>query len=89
MPLANSRTLQRPHRFRHTFARVLLEKGVSVSDVAELLGDDEETVRLQYSAWIKERQERLTRVLVGACADKPKLVGIRGGRAQAACCRRV
>jgi len=54
-----------------------------------LLGDDEQTVRLHYSAWIKERQERLTRVLVGACADKPKLVGIRGGRAQAACCRRV
>jgi integrase len=30
-----------PHRFRHTFARVLLQRGVPVSDVADLLGDDE------------------------------------------------
>jgi integrase len=28
-----------PHRFRHTFARILLERpGVTVRDVAELLG---------------------------------------------------
>ncbi len=34
------------HRFRHTFARILLQQGdVSIRDVAELLGDTEETVR--------------------------------------------
>jgi integrase len=30
-----------PHRFRHTFARLLLQKGVPVADVADLLGDYE------------------------------------------------
>ena len=72
-----------PHRFRHTFARILLEKpGVTVRDVAELLGNTEEMVRQHYSAWVVERQERLTRILREAFDDKPKptLVGIKGGR---------
>jgi integrase len=55
-----------PHRFRHTFARILLEKGVPVADVADLLGDDEKTVRDHYARWVPERQARLTRILRGA-----------------------
>jgi len=43
-----------PHRFRHTFARILLQKGVPVADVADLLGDDEETVRDHYARWVPE-----------------------------------
>jgi integrase len=69
-----------PHRFRHTFARILLERtNVTVRDVAELLGDTEEMVRRHYSAWVKERQERLTKVLKEAFDDKPrpKLVVLR------------
>lgn len=69
-----------PHRFRHTFARILLQKGISVADVAELMGDDEDTIRTHYAAWVPERQERLTRVLQDAFGDRPKLVGISGGR---------
>jgi integrase len=62
-----------PHRFRHTFARILLQKpGVTVRDVAELLGNTEDMVRRRYSAWIPERQARLTKVLQDAFADKPK-----------------
>jgi integrase len=61
-----------PHRFRHTFARILLQRdGVTVRDVAELLGDTEEMVRKHYSAWVPERQARLTKVLQDAFADKP------------------
>jgi len=30
-----------PHRFRHTFARIILQRGVSVRDVAEVLGNSE------------------------------------------------
>lgn len=30
-----------PHRFRHTFAPILLQRGVPVAVVADLLGDDE------------------------------------------------
>jgi len=68
-----------PHRFRHTFARVLLQRGVPVADVADLLGDDEKTVREHYSRWVPERQARLTKILKDAFDDRPrpKLVSIR------------
>jgi integrase len=69
-----------PHRFRHTFARILLQKGVPVADVADLLGDDEKTVGSHYSRWVPERQARLTRILQEAFSDKPKLTAIKGGR---------
>jgi integrase len=61
-----------PHRLRHTFARILLQKGVPVADVADLLGDDEKTVRDHYARWVPERQERLTRILKDAFSDRPK-----------------
>lgn len=71
-----------PHRFRHTFARILLQRGVPVSDVADLLGDDEKTVREHYARWVPERQARLTRILQEAFDDKPKpkLVAMPAGR---------
>jgi integrase len=61
-----------PHRFRHTFARILLQRGVPVADVADLLGDDEDTVREHYARWVPERQARLTKILKDAFDDKPK-----------------
>jgi len=61
-----------PHRFRHTFARILLQRGVPVADVADLLGDDEKTVREHYSRWVPERQARLTKILKEAFDDQPK-----------------
>ena len=61
-----------PHRFRHTFARILLERGVEEADVAELIGDTVEVVRRYYSKWIKGRQERLTGILKQAFADRPE-----------------
>jgi integrase len=61
-----------PRRFRHTFARVVLQRGVSVRDVADLLGNSEPMVRKHYAAWIPERQARLTAILKDAFADKPK-----------------
>jgi len=62
-----------PHRFRHTFARILLQKpGVTVRDVAELLGNTEEMVLRRYSAWVPERQARLTKILQEAFDDKPR-----------------
>ena len=61
-----SRKRPTPHRFRHTFARILLQRGVPVADVADLLGDDEKTVREHYSRWVPERQARLTKILKDA-----------------------
>lgn len=71
-----------PHRFRHTFARILLQRGVPVADVADLLGDDEDTVREHYARWVPERQARLTKILKDAFDDKPKpkLVSMPGRR---------
>ncbi|MGE0705198.1 MAG: tyrosine-type recombinase/integrase [Vicinamibacterales bacterium] len=71
-----------PHRFRHTFARILLQKGVPVADVADLLGDDEATVREHYARWVPERQARLTKILKDAFKDQPKpsLTVLPGGR---------
>jgi integrase len=71
-----------PHRFRHTFARILLQRGVPVADVADLLGDDEDTVREHYARWVPERQARLTKILKEAFADKPRpqLVAFPRGR---------
>ena len=68
-----------PHRFRHTFARILLERGVPVADVADLLGDDEDTVRTHYNRFVPSRQVRLTNILRDAFSDqpRPKLVAIR------------
>lgn len=68
-----------PHRFRATFARILLEKGVPTADVAELIGDTEAILLKHYARFVKERQTRLTRILQEAFADKPKhkIVAIR------------
>jgi integrase len=62
-----------PHRFRHTFARILLEKGIPVGDVAELIGDTEEVVRRYYAKWMPSRQQRLSRILQEAFEDRPRL----------------
>ena len=68
-----------PHKFRHTFVRILLERGVPVADVAELIGDTEQVLRRSYAAWIPGRQDRLSRILQEAFADRPKgkIVAIR------------
>ena len=71
-----------PHRFRHTFARILLERGVPVAAVADLMGDTEQVVRNSYNRWVPERQAALTKILKDAFSDKskPKLVGFKGGK---------
>ncbi len=61
-----------PHRFRHTFVRVQLQRGVRVDDVAELIGDTPEMVRRHYARWVPERQERLTAILRDAYEQSRK-----------------
>ena len=64
-----------PHRFRHTFARILLQKpGITVRDVAELLGDTEAIILKHYAAFVPERQARLTSVLKAAFENRPRVV---------------
>ena len=70
-----------PHRFRHTFVRILLEKGVPVADVAELIGDTEEVVRKHYARWFLSDRPALRTFWKDAFDDKPKLVAMPGRRA--------
>jgi len=60
----------------------LQKPGVTVRDVAELLGNTEDMIRKHYGAWVPERQARLTKILKEAFENKPRprLVPIRGGR---------
>lgn len=69
-----------PHIFRHTFVRLLLQRGVSPRDVADLIGDTEDVVVKHYARWVPERQERLTNILRNklSTAPKPKLAVIGG-----------
>jgi integrase len=73
-PLSGGRPT--PHRFRHTFVRILLEHKVSIETVAELAGDTKEIIQTHYAEWCQERQDRLTQELQAAFADqaKPRLV---------------
>lgn len=52
-----------PHQFRHTAAKRLLVRGLSVSHVATLLGNTENIVRKHYSKWIPERQEAFEKAI--------------------------
>jgi integrase/recombinase XerD len=48
------------HRFRHTFAVEMLLAGVGIGRVSKLLGHKTvRTTEKYYSAWVKERQQRL------------------------------
>jgi integrase len=46
------------HRFRHTLASELMAKGVSIQDVAGILGDTAATIERHYAKWTPERQAR-------------------------------
>ena len=61
-----------PHRFRHTFVRILLERNVPLALIAELAGDTEQMIRRHYSAWMPARQESASRLLAEAFRDVPR-----------------
>jgi site-specific recombinase XerD len=64
------------HRLRHTFVRMLLVRGVSVPMIAELAGDTERMIRVNYSAWVPERQDQVRSALQVAFADAPKAANV-------------
>lgn len=55
----------RSHRFRDSFSVSLLLKGVSVENVATLLGNSPRVVIKHYSPWIAERQRKLEEAVKG------------------------
>ena len=62
-----------PHRFRHSVAVNMLDKGSSVEDVALVLGNSPAIVTKHYSAFVQSRQERIDREIQKAWVEK-KLV---------------
>ncbi|HVY92395.1 MAG TPA: tyrosine-type recombinase/integrase [Bryobacteraceae bacterium] len=53
------RSLATPHMFRHTLARDLLERGVPMEDVAEILGHSMAITEKYYAKFDKRREARL------------------------------
>ena len=47
------------HRYRHTLATRLLERGASLEQVADILGNSPEIVRKHYAKWSTARQTRI------------------------------
>jgi integrase len=67
------------HRFRHTLATALLEKGWTTEDVANVLGSTPEIIRKHYAQWTVQRQERISSLAqdvwdVGFLSDSKKTV---------------
>ena len=56
-------TSDHPHRFRHSLAADLLSRGVTVENVAAILGNSPTIVVKHYSQWISSRQEALDAAL--------------------------
>lgn len=52
-----------PHRFRHTFACTVLERGGSIYDLAQILGDQVATVEKYYGKFTDQARERIRTVL--------------------------
>lgn len=47
-----------PHTLRHTFVSILFDKGVDIHTIANLIGDDEATVKKTYLHLFQERKAR-------------------------------
>jgi len=63
-----------PHRFRDTFAVRLLAQGASLYDVAKLLGISVKTAELHYAPYVKELQDRATRLIGQLAVPVEKVV---------------
>ncbi len=66
------------HRFRHTLATALLEKGWTTEDVSDVLGSTPEIIRKHYAQWTVQRQERISSLAqdvwdVGFLSDSKKM----------------
>jgi integrase len=67
-----------PHRFRHTFVRLLLDRrmvdpNVTLPLIATLAGDTEEMIIKHYSAWMPERQKTISEIFKTSFANIPRL----------------
>jgi len=59
------------HRFRHTLATEILERGGSIEDAADVLGNSPAIVRKHYAKWSVRRQERITNLMQAVFSGTP------------------
>jgi hypothetical protein len=59
------------HRYRHTLATRLLERGATYELVADILGNTPEVVRKHYGKWAKGRQDNIDRFMMGHFQTMP------------------
>jgi site-specific recombinase XerD len=52
------------HRYRHTLATRLLERGATFEQVADILGNSPAVVRKHYGKWAKGRQDNIDRLML-------------------------
>ncbi len=52
-----------PHRFRHSFVCRMLGRGLTLFDVAQLIGDTTSTVEKHYAKWTNGQQERIRGIM--------------------------
>jgi site-specific recombinase XerD len=52
------------HRYRHTLATRLLEKGATFEQVADILGNSPAVVRKHYGKWSRGRQDNIDRLMM-------------------------
>lgn len=60
------------HRLRDMFAVDLLNKGVSLEEVAAALSDTVKTTEKHYAKWVKSRQNRLDDSIAGTWAAESR-----------------
>ena len=59
------------HRLRDTFAVDLLQKGVPLEEVSKLLGHESiKTTEKSYAKWVKGRQDRLDKLVIGSWSEQ-------------------
>jgi integrase len=60
----------RPHRLRDTYAVRKLAAGLGISDVSRLLGHSSvDVTERHYNKWVRNRAERLERLVADSCVD--------------------
>lgn len=77
-----------PHRFRHTFAARLLEDGMDIGDVAEMLGDSVKVVEKHYAKYTRKRQRiaaaKWEEIMLKRAAERKKKFGVIRGKRKTA-----
>ena len=59
----------RLYQLRHTFVKERLDRGMTLDEVAELIGDTPDIVRKHYVKWSTERQQVLNEKMIGTLND--------------------